>query len=194
MLHIVCCTQEGIGLSASCEPVHLELSDKQQHLTSALSMMDVSLPSGRVRRCGTLTLPVEQVLIDGVIVIHGGGRVVLIRFVQRHEEHVQMFLRQPLDALTHRGRFQKIQCYQQLVPGIGAVEIQRAVKAQVHRLVNEIDLLIPIAEQVQKLTQQHGTIRKGIQVVQHLIRCPTLCRLAPNSYVEHLEHALFQLA
>ncbi|CAN4024820.1 sulfurtransferase-like selenium metabolism protein YedF, partial [Dysosmobacter welbionis] len=127
------------------------------------------------------------------VVIHGGGRVVLIRLIQRHKEYVHLLFRQPLHALTHRGRFQEIQRHQQLVPGIGAVEVQRAVKAQLHRLVNEVDLLIPIAEQVQKLAQQHGTVREGIQVVQHFIGCPAFCRLAPNSYVEHLEHPLLQL-
>ena len=55
--------------------------------------MDVALPGGRVFGGGALALPVEQVLVDGVIVIHGGGRVVLIRLVQRHKEHVQLLLR-----------------------------------------------------------------------------------------------------
>ena len=125
--------------------------------------------------------------------IHGGGRVVLIRLIQRHKEHIQMLLRQPLHTLADSGRLHEIQRHQQLVPGIGAVEVQRAVKAQLHRLVNEVNLLIPIAEQVQKLAQQHGTVREGIQVVQHFIGCPAFCRLAPNSYVEHLEHPLLQL-
>ena len=193
MLHIVGRPQEGIGRRTSCDPIRLKLPDKQQHLAPPLPVMDIPLSSRRICRRGALALPMEQALIDGVVVIHGGGRVVLVRLIQCHKEHVQLLLRQPLHALTHCGRLQEIQCHQQLVPGIGAVEIQRAFKAQVHRLVDEIDLFIPIAEQGQKFTQQHRTVRESIQIVQHLIGCPALRRLAPNGHIEHLEHPLLQL-
>lgn len=125
-------------------------------------MVNVPLSGWRIRRCGALALPVKQALIDGVVVIHGGRRVVLIGLIQRHKEHIQLLLSQPLDALAHRGRFQKVQRYQQLITGIGTMEVQWAVKAQVHRLVYEVDLLIPIAKQLQKFTQQHGTVRESI--------------------------------
>ncbi len=45
------------------------------------------------------------------------------------------------------GRLHEIHRHQQLIPGIGAVEIQGAVEAQVHGLVDKVDLLIPVAEQ-----------------------------------------------
>lgn len=53
-----------------------------------------------------------------------------------------------------------------------AIEIQRTVKAKFHPLVNEIDLLIPVPEQVQKLIQQHAfavhTHRGGSQFQEDL--------------------------
>ena len=58
---------------------------------------------------GALALPMEQALIDGIIVVHGGWRIVLVRLVQRHKEHVDVFLRQPLHALTNGGRLHKVQ-------------------------------------------------------------------------------------
>ena len=73
------------------------------------------------------------------------------------------------------------------------MEVQRASKAKLHRLVNEINLLVPVAKQVQKLAQQHRTVREGIQVIQHLLAGPVLRRLPPDGYIEHLEHPLFQL-
>ena len=58
--------------------------------------------------------------------MHGGRRVVLIRIIQRHKEHVQLLLRQPLYTLTHRGRFQEIQRHQQqLIPCVGTVQVQQ---------------------------------------------------------------------
>ena len=69
MLYIVCGSQEGVGFRATCHPVCFELPDKQQHFASPLPVMDIPLPGGRVCRCGALALPVEQTLVDGVVVI-----------------------------------------------------------------------------------------------------------------------------
>ena len=96
MLHIVCRSQEGIGSGASCDPVRLEFPDKQQHLAPSLLVMDIPLAGGRVRRRGALALPVEQVFVDGVVVVHGGGRIVLVSLVQRHKEHIQLVSCSPL--------------------------------------------------------------------------------------------------
>ena len=156
-------------------------------------MVDISLSSWGVRRCGALALPVEQVFIDRIIVIHGGGRIVFICLIQCHKEHIQLLFRQPLDSLAHRRRFQKIHRHQQLVPGVGAVEIQRTIEAKFYWLVNKIDLLVSVAKQIQKLAQQYGTARESMQVAQRLIGCPTLCYLAPDGHIEHLEHPLLQL-
>lgn len=40
----------------------------------------------------------EQRFIDGVILIHRGRRVVLIRLVEGHEKYIQLLLRKPLHA------------------------------------------------------------------------------------------------
>ena len=77
--------------------------------------MDVALPGGRVFGGGALALPVEQTLVDGIILVHGDGGVILVCLVQGHKEYVQLLFRQPLHALADSGRLQKVQCYQQLL-------------------------------------------------------------------------------
>ena len=68
------------------------------------------------------------------------------------------------------------------------MQVQRAVKAQLHRLVDEVYLFIPVPQQLQKLAQHHRAVREGIQPVQHLIRRPIFRRLTPDCDVEHLQH------
>ena len=135
----------------------------------------------------------EQALIDGIIVVHGGWRIVLVRLVQRHKEYVDAFLLQPLHALTNGGRLHKVQRRQELVAGIGAVQIQRAVKAQIHRLVDEVDLLEAIAQQLQEFTEQNRAVRQGIEVTKHLFVVPVLHSLTPDGDVKHLHHPLFRI-
>ena len=77
MLHIVGRTQICVCLCTSGHTIRLELADEQQHLTATLLVMDITLTGGRIIRCCTLALPMEQDLIDGVVVIHGRGRIVL---------------------------------------------------------------------------------------------------------------------
>ena len=75
----------------------------------------------QILRRGALALPMEQALIAGIIVVHGGWRIVLVRLVQRHKEHSDVFLWQPLHALTNGGRLHKVQRHQELVAGIGCL-------------------------------------------------------------------------
>ena len=135
----------------------------------------------------------EQALIDGIIVVHGGWRIVLVRLVQRHKEYVDVSLRQPLHALTNGGRLHKVQRHQELVAGIGAMQIQRTVKAQLHRLVDKVDLLEAIAQQLQELTEQNCAVRQGIEVTKHLFVVPVLHHLTPDGDVKHLHHPFFRV-
>lgn len=77
MLHIVGRTQIRISLSTTCHTIRLELADEQQHLAAALLVVDITLTGGRIIHRRALALPVEQALIDGVVVVHGRGRIVL---------------------------------------------------------------------------------------------------------------------
>ena len=134
----------------------------------------------------------EQAFVDGIVVIHGGWRIVLVSLIECHKEHIQLLLRQPLYTLTDSGGFQKIQGNQQLVTGIGAVQIQRAIEAQVNRFINKVNLFVPISEQFQQFTQENRAVRKGIEAIQHFVAAPILCRLAPDGDIEHLQHSLLQ--
>ena len=54
-----------------------------------------------------------------------------------------MFMgRQPFHALAHGGGLQEVQGRRQLGAGVGAVQVQRAVKAQIHRLVDKVDAVM----------------------------------------------------
>ena len=63
-------------------------------------MVDVTLSSGGGRRRGALTLPVEECLIDGIVLVERCGGVILFSFLERHEENVQLFLRQTFDTFS----------------------------------------------------------------------------------------------
>ena len=65
-------------------------------------MMDISLARRRRIRCRTLRLPMEQRLIDRIIIVHSGRRIILVRLVQRDKEHIRILGRQPLHTLTER--------------------------------------------------------------------------------------------
>ena len=193
MLHVARRSQIGVRLRTAGHTVRLKLTHKQQHLAAAFLVVDIALTGGRIFCRGALALPMEQALVDGIIVVHGGWRIVLVRLVQRHKEHVDIFLRQPLHALTNGGRLHKVQRHQELVAGIGAVQIQRAVEAQLHRLVDKVDLLKAIAQQLQELTEQNCAVRQGIEVTKHLFVVPVLHSLTPDGDVKHLHHPLFRI-
>ena len=84
--------QEGIGRRAAGKAVRFEFADEQEDAAAALLMMDVPLSRGGVLRCGALALPMEQLAVNGIVVVHGRRRVVFVRLVQRDEEHVQVLL------------------------------------------------------------------------------------------------------
>ena len=190
MLHIVHRAQIGIRSCTAKTGICLELTHEQQHTASFFPVMDVALPGGRVFGGGALALPVEQAFINGIILVHGGGGVILVRFVQGHKEHVQLLFRQPFHALADGSRLQKVQRHQQLVAGIGAVQVQRTIKAHIHRLVNKIDAVILILQKCLQLPQQNGTVRESIQVIENFFILPAFCSFAPESHIEHLQHPL----
>ena len=78
MPHIAGSPQIGIRLSTTGYTIRLEFTDEQQHLAAALPVMDIPLASCGIFSCRALALPVEQALIDGIIVVHGGGRIVFV--------------------------------------------------------------------------------------------------------------------
>ena len=67
--HIIDRSQEGIRSCA--DHVILKFPDEEQHLATSFTMVDVTLTYGAgVCRSG-LTLPVEEFLVNGVIIVHG---------------------------------------------------------------------------------------------------------------------------
>ena len=150
--------QIGIRSCTAKTGICLELAHEQQHPASFFPVMDVALPGGRVFGGGALALPVEQAFVNGIILVHGGRGVILVCLVQGHKEYVQLLFRQPLHALADSGRLQKVQCYQQLVAGIGAVQVQRTIKAHIHRFVDKINAVILILQKCLQLPQQNGTV------------------------------------
>ena len=59
MFHIICRPQIGVGLGTAGHAIRLELTDKQKHLATVFSMVDIALAGRRVLCRGALTLPME---------------------------------------------------------------------------------------------------------------------------------------
>ena len=106
--HIAGSPQIGIRFRATSDPVRLEFPDEQQHLAAPFPVMDIPLSSCGILSCRALALPVEQAFVDGIVVIHGRWRIVLVSLIERHKEYIQLLLGQPLYTLTDSGRLQKI--------------------------------------------------------------------------------------
>ena len=51
----------------------LALTDEQHDGVALFHLVDIALADSTMRGCAGLTLPVEQALVDGVIVVHGRG-------------------------------------------------------------------------------------------------------------------------
>ena len=85
--------QIGIRPCTAKTGICFELAHEQQHPASFFPVMDVPLPGGRAFGGGALALPVEKAFVDGIILVHGGGRVILVRFVHGHKEYVQLLFR-----------------------------------------------------------------------------------------------------
>ena len=73
MFHIVSYSQIGVRLCATGHAIRLELADEQQHFAATLFVVNIALSGRRIIRCRALALPMEQALIDGVVVVHGRG-------------------------------------------------------------------------------------------------------------------------
>ena len=189
MPDIVCGSQEGIGGCAN--DVILEFPDEEQNFAAPAAVIDVPLAHGAGVICGGLALPMEQFLVDGVIVIHGRGGVVFIGLIQGHEEYIDLFVRQPFHAFTDAAGIHEVHGHQQLVAGIGTMQIQRTVETQVHRGVNEIDAIQLITQQLLELREHHRAVSQSVEIVENLVVIPRGCRFSPNGDVEHLHHPLF---
>ena len=76
MLNVVCRSQECVGCCTY--QIGFEFPNEQQHLTAALPVVNITLSNGTGIRGCALALPMEQTLVDGIIVVHGGRRIVFV--------------------------------------------------------------------------------------------------------------------
>ena len=100
-----------------------EFTNKQNDLAPQFLVINVSLSHRACIRSGTLTLPVEQIFIDRIVVIHCCRRIIPIGLVQRHKQHINFFAGQPLRTFTDIAGRHIIHSNQNLVTGIGAVQV-----------------------------------------------------------------------
>ena len=192
MLHIICGAKEGVRLRAARNPVFLEFADEKKNAVSHLFVVDIALCGGRLLGCRALALPVKQRFVDGIILVHGGRGILLVGLVQRHKEHIQLLIRKVFDAFPHSGGLHKIQRHQDLVPGVSAVQIQRAVEAKLHRLIYKVDPFILILQEFDEFPQHDRAVRQGLQVISHLFVVPIDNRRSPHGHIKHLHHAALQ--
>ena len=75
MADVIRRAEEGIRRGAA--GVTLGLPDEQQHMAATGLVVDVALTGGGIGAGGRLALPVEQPGVDGIVVVHGRGRILL---------------------------------------------------------------------------------------------------------------------
>lgn len=109
-------------------------------------MMNISQASRRSFGRRTLALPVEECVVDRVVVVHRGGGVVFFAFIEGDEEDVEVLFGQPLDAFADGGGFVEVEREENLVARVGAVEVEGAVEAEVDGLVDEVDAVVVVGE------------------------------------------------
>ena len=100
MLYIVRSPEVGIGCSRIADAIRLKFADKEQNTAAALLVVDVTLTGRRLLSRGALALPVEKCLVDRVVVVHGGRRIVLVGLIEGHKEDIQLLLRKPFDTFA----------------------------------------------------------------------------------------------
>jgi hypothetical protein len=99
---------------------------EEQDLMTVFSMVNVALPRRALHAGCALALPVEQRAVDGIVLVHGRRRKVLLRLVQVDQEQVQLLILQVFDALPEflaRPLVKGPESRHQLVPRIGAVQV-----------------------------------------------------------------------
>jgi len=100
-----------------------------------LPVVDITLTGACCVGGRALTLPMEQAFVDRIVVVHGGRGIVLVRLVERDKEYIDLLVRQPFDTLPHVFRRHVVHCNQNLISGIGAMQVQRTIKAKRDRLI-----------------------------------------------------------
>ena len=127
MAFMIGVSQEGKGRSISSNP--FVFPDKKRNMIICFLVVDVSLDLGAGFPILALTLPVEEVSINGVVLIHCGRGEILFRFIKVYQEDIRLFVFEIFDALSEfrRQRFCKIsKCRHNLVCVVLAMQIQRA--------------------------------------------------------------------
>jgi hypothetical protein len=132
--------QKGVG---GCQVAGLPvLAPEQKDRLAKFLVANVPLSRLRIGGRGTLRLPVEEVLVDGVVLVHGRGRKVLFRLVQGKQEYIRFDLRDvqdPFAALpAHRAR-PTPQGGQNLIAGVLCMQGKRTEEGDIQRWRDLID-------------------------------------------------------
>ena len=81
MLYVICCAEVSISSGAACDLVGFEFAYKEENPAAVFTMMNITLSGSGILCRGTLALPVEQLAVYRIIVVHRSRRVVLICLV-----------------------------------------------------------------------------------------------------------------
>lgn len=171
--------------------VFVVFSDEEENWGSHFLMVDVTLSSIGCFGCGALALPVEEMLIDGVVGIHGRRGIVFVGFVQRIDEKVEVSVFQVEDALTHGFRsFWMAECDENLVLGVVAMEVERTGEAKIDILIDEVEVVEVVLQNIANFLAHDGIFPDRGHVtfqVAVIVRIfSAVCR--PDGILEHFEH------
>ena len=187
--HVFCFTEIDEGRSTGL--VFVVFSDKEENLEAYFLMVDVALPRIGCFGCGALALPVEEMLIDGVVGVHGRRGIVFVGFVQCIDEKVEVSVFQVENALTHGFRFfWMAECDENLVLGVVAMEIERAGEAKIDVFIDEIEVIEVVLQDIadflahDRIFSDRGHVTCQVAVIVWIFRAVR----RPDGVLEHLEH------
>ena len=185
MADILRCAKKGIGRGAA--DILPELTHKQQDVPALPSVVDVPLTGGGFGARRALALSVKKARTDGVILIKGRRRVVLVRFVKGNQQDVRLFFFQIFDPFPKRSGAHEAQRHKQLVARVAAMHVKRTVIRQPRGVVDEVDLVQLVSKQIRELLQHHGAVGQGMQIAAHVLVRKIGDWLLPDGCVKHVE-------
>lgn len=169
--------------------VFLFIADKENNFAPLFVVMDIALACGGVFSCRILTLPVEELVGDGIIVVKRRRGVIFTGFFERNQEDVDAQVFGPVDARLEGGGCVVVEGDEELVARVGAVKIEWAFEAKVNGCIDEVDLFSSIAEELLEFIEEDWTVREFTEIGES-VRIVAACHGdVPDGDVEHLEHA-----
>ena len=82
-------------------------------------------------------------LVDRIVLVHRGGRVLALRLVEGIDQHINPLVPEVGDALADVLGIHAVHGDEDLVAGVLAMQVERALKPKVNGFVHKVDRIEP---------------------------------------------------